>query len=740
MNQTEPSSDDQFPVTPLSGTPGRLFRLIQKELTEILGDRRTIITLFLMPILLYPLLSIAFQQFLLASTMHQKANEQIILGFASAKEHKQFIELLSFFGEKEGAEGRTPENGGLAWREVLAPFQPMITSDFMMKLQRGQIDVAISSTNAEIPSRAQSNLPEGLKKNWKLMYLTNSLRSVKGSQRLAEILDHINNNNRFIALGQRIVIRPIPPEGVAVAFRSISVEPEEKQADFPLATLVPLVLILMTITGAVYPAIDLTAGERERGTLEILVAAPVPRMGLLFAKYISVLTVAVLTALVNLTMMTVTVEVTGLSKMLFGEEGLSILQIVQVFGLLLLFAMFFSGALLAITSFARSFKEAQAYLIPLMLVSLAPGVAGMIPGLKLSPSLSLVPLLNTVLLGRDLLEGTASVTYAMIVVVCTLVYTAATISLAAEIFGSEDVLYNDQTGLSDMIRRPRRSQQVASISQALLCLCGIFFANFVFQWVIVQFFPFDPLAPQTILTQQLALMVLGLFVFLGIPLFSAWWRKVKIVSGFGLHRPKLLALFGAAIVGCSLWPFLLLLLAWLKENQWTFVSELQERQIEVFVRNMRAVIPIWLLVVFRIVPAIVEELFFRGFLFSSLQKMGRAWLTIIASAVLFGILHLLASVGFGIERLLPSTLLGLILGVVAWSSGSVYPAILLHVCHNALSVYIDSEFGQEEQLPEIWYYCSMVGLVIGSLLLYLGRTRTPIQALQSEEDALGENP
>ena len=89
---------------------------------------------------------------------------------------------------------------------------------------------------------------------------------------------------------------------------------------FSLATLVPLVLILMTITGAVYPAIDLTAGERERGTLETLIAAPISRMALLFAKYVAVLTVAVLTALVNLVAMTVTIVSSSL-RPAFSRTG-----------------------------------------------------------------------------------------------------------------------------------------------------------------------------------------------------------------------------------------------------------------------------------------------------------------------------------------------------------------------------------------------------------------------------------
>ena len=81
---------------------------------------------------------------------------------------------------------------------------------------------------------------------------------------------------------------------------------------FSLAALIPLILVLMTVTGAVYPAIDLTAGERERGTLETLIAAPVPRLGLLFAKYVAVLTVALLTAVVNLIGMTITAHSSGL--------------------------------------------------------------------------------------------------------------------------------------------------------------------------------------------------------------------------------------------------------------------------------------------------------------------------------------------------------------------------------------------------------------------------------------------
>ena len=119
-------------------------------------------------------------------------------------------------------------------------------------------------------------------------------------------------------------------------------------------------------------------------------------------------TVALLTAVVNLAAMIATVSSIGLTTGALRRSGISLEELVEIIGLLVLFAAFFSAVLLAVTSFARSFKEAQAYLIPLMLASIAPGMLSMIPGLKLQGPLVVTPLVNIVLLARDLLQHTAS--------------------------------------------------------------------------------------------------------------------------------------------------------------------------------------------------------------------------------------------------------------------------------------------------------------------------------------------
>jgi ABC-2 type transport system permease protein/sodium transport system permease protein len=285
-------------------------------------------------------------------------------------------------------------------------------------------------------------------RDWDLLYREDSahgLEAVRHLQRLCEAAEGRFLRDFLLAKGWR------PPPRLAVT--GTAVQPPDLKKSSAFLTLVPLILILMTITGAVYPAIDLTAGERERGTLEILMAAPLPRLSVLLAKYAAVMTVAVLTALVNLGAMALTLKVSGLGPRLLGEGGLSPLLLAEVFGLLLLFAAFFSAVLLALTSRAHSFKEAQAYLIPLVLLSLLPGTLSLVPGLHLGGALLLVPLLNTVLLARDLLAGNAEPAAAAVVVASTLAYALGAICVAARLFGAEAVRA-DQRGWFAWLHRP----------------------------------------------------------------------------------------------------------------------------------------------------------------------------------------------------------------------------------------------------------------------------------------------
>jgi len=698
---------------------GRLVRLSLKELREILRDRRTIITLILMPLLLYPLLSIAFQRFFVSSFSQLQQEPQYILGFTTGDDAQRITHVL-MTGKRRLDEDST-RLGGQPEADRFQVLDHLFT-DLPQAVETFEIDVGIRlvrGTNPFLDPR------QDLSMQWDLVYDRNSQTSRDTVTEIERYVAAANRNFLEARLKRLDVTQPAVP--VQLVRHTIDV-PHTGGGTVSVAAIVPFILILMTITGAVYPAIDLTAGERERGTLEILVSAPIPRVGLLFAKYVAVLTVALLTATANLVTMTVTVVVSGLGPTLFGNAGVSPGVVAAVFGLLLLFAAFFSAVLLVLTSCARSFKEAQAYLIPLMLVSLAPGVLSLTPGLELKGILLVTPLVNIVLLGRDLFEMRASGAAAVTVVASTLLYAGAAIALAARLFGGESVLYSSQTGWGDLFRRPARPQSAPTLSGALACLALLFPAYFLANNVLAHYGS-DLLATRLLWGAAITACLFG-----GFPLLGNWLEHVPLQKGFRLTRVSLLICLPAMLLGLSLWTMAHEVVV--VQQQWGLVSldpALLERARELIDRMRGLPLPLLLLCI-AVVPAVFEELFFRGYLFGALRQTTSVRTTILGSAILFGLFHLIVVDGLAFERLVPSTLLGVVLGWIAWRTGSVLPGIVLHLCHNGwlmtVSYYARQleargwGVGEATHLPASWLVCGIVMAVVAAAWMWLATRPT----------------
>lgn len=707
---------------------GRLARLTRKELSEILRDRRTIITLVLMPLLLYPLLSVAFQQFFLASNLNPSRPPDFRIGVASENERRILGQLLSrgertFFGLHPFMEKlRTPEDRKRVESDII------LVDELGEALATGGIDVGVHIPgNLEFPFQP----PPGTILRVQLQFIDRNAASVAAVNFLERRIHALNDQTSFRVFPPlRKHWDVLEPDVEALVqgkrknalFLALDLVPLARAGEDPLlnlAALVPLILILMTITGAVYPAIDLTAGERERGTLEILVAAPVPRLGLLFAKYVTVVTVAMLTAVVNLTAMVITLASSGLGRLVVGESGLTLGLIVQLLALLILFALFFSAVLLSLTSFARSFKEAQAYLIPLMLASLGPGLVGLLPGLKLE-NFVVVPLVNIVLMARDLFQGQLQTTPAVLTIVATLAYAAAAIALAARTFGAEGVLYNEQNNWSDLLRRPRASTMHASLPFVFWCLALMIPGHVLVSAALRLAFPVDPErepTPEAMLPGLVLMPVLALLLFAALPLLAAGWARVRLVPGFNLRLPGGTALLAAVLLGLSLGPLLLVLLA-----RWFGTAGGQGYEALLLrVRLLREAYPM-LMVAAVVVSAGTEELFFRGLLFRALARWCRPAPTIAISALAFGLMHLV--MGGPAARFVPSTLMGIVLGWVAWRSDSVLPSMILHALHNAeLELIAQAAARGESLLPWALPACGVGALAGFGLLLMLRPSR-----------------
>jgi ABC-2 type transport system permease protein/sodium transport system permease protein len=136
-----------------------------------------------------------------------------------------------------------------------------------------------------------------------------------------------------------------------------------------------------------------------------------------------------------------------------------------------------------------------------------------------------------------------------------------------------------------------------------------------------------------------------------------------------------------------------------------------------------------------IIPGVCEEVFFRGFLFGGLREYVSGKGTILATAILFGLFHLVLAGGAAPERLLPSTIMGLILGWVRWKSGSLIPGILLHATHNSLLLGIAKNRDElegwglgaihEVHLPGTWLAAAAFVLILGVGLVFVAKSRDP---------------
>ncbi|MCO8125139.1 ABC transporter permease subunit [Stieleria sp. TO1_6] len=663
----------------------RLARLCQKELRETLRDRRTITTLLLMPLLVYPLLSMSLNRFLINATAGTTEATPYTVGVNTDAEGEQLVRWL------EDPMSQPPDAILKASRGQLAKFRVVNTMSVDSSPEE-----ALKDNKIDVAAEVKSGHPPSVR-----------ITAYKGDVDSAGAQRVLTERLQWLRLGRA--------ESAAMAADAEYQPPTKITVDrvgtiekpSMLGTIVPLVLVLMTITGAVYPAIDLTAGERERGTMESLMASPVPRSYILFSKYVAVVVVALLTAMANLLAMFTTLWAGRLLPLLTGGDEFPWLAVLQILGLLVLFSGFFAALLLSLTSFARSFKEAQAYLIPIMLLSLTPGMLSLMPGVTLNGPLAIAPLINIVLLAREVLQGTAEAAPAMITILSTVGYAAAAIAVASKLFGSDAVTRTSQQSFGSLLHRPNRRSAAPSPQTAAMTLALLVPIYYLVSNVLIR------IVPELSISWVLALNAIALILTFGlIPLAAVVLSRCEYRTTYRLTAPQPLVLLGAFLIGLGAWGFAHESFVLAKQLG---IGGLDAERIEQTQQTLDAlkIAPTWLLVgCLALAPAVIEEFCFRGFLFSAFGKILSPTKLIVTTAVIFGLFHVVTGNMLLIERFIPTTLLGLLLGWIAYRSGSVWPGVLMHLTHNGLLNlaakykdkldFLGAGYSDQLHLPPMW--------------------------------------
>jgi sodium transport system permease protein len=399
-----------------------------KELRDMLRDRRTVISMIVIPTFVMPVL-MGVVMFVAVKVVRQVASVTptvMLIGGEDSPAARAALQAQERVKIVPAAEN---------WRQQISD-----------KKLRAAV---------EIPPGFDAVLSRGERGAIKVYNYEGEMRSDRAVAEVRRI---------FSSYGEKIVERRLADRGLPISaikpleVRAENVAPPEKVGGNMIGGIIPYFFLILAFTGAMYPAMDLTAGEKERGTMETLLCSPVSRVDLVLGKFLMILTASLATVACSLASMIVTFSVGGrLLAHRIGNDGTASAQrtaekissmttldpvgVVAVIGMVLPMIVLFAAVLFAISIFAKSFKEAQSYASPLIIVIIMPAAIGMLPGVELNASLALVPILNVSLASKELVSGVWHWNYLALIFGSTCAYAAAALALAVRMFNHESVIF-----------------------------------------------------------------------------------------------------------------------------------------------------------------------------------------------------------------------------------------------------------------------------------------------------------
>jgi len=404
-----------------------------KELKDSLRDRRTLISMIVVPVVVMPLLMIGVGT-IMSKVVRQARQETPTIMVVGGQDSPG---LMAALRAEKTAKGEP--------RFKLEP-----AGDYRKLISEKKLRAAV-----EIPPGFEAALKAGTPMEVTIYYYEGEIRSGFGQSALSDFF----RNYREQTIAGRLCA-PGLPASLLQPFdvKRRNVPPPEKVGGNLFGGFIPYIIIILCFTGAMYPAMDLTAGEKERGTMETLLCSPVSRSNIVLGKFLMVLTASIATMAMLLLSMGVTAlfggalfspdkaavaAQAGAAKGALGGAMPTIdpLGIFGVAAMVAPVAVFFSAVLLAVSLFAKSYKEAQSYVSPMIVIVILPAVIGMLPGIELSAKTALIPILNLSLVCKEMLSGVWHWGYIALIFGSSCAYAALALAFCVRMFNREDVMF-----------------------------------------------------------------------------------------------------------------------------------------------------------------------------------------------------------------------------------------------------------------------------------------------------------
>ncbi len=659
----------------------------RKEIREILRDRRAMLLSFVLPIFVYPL------TFSLTSWLERREESR-----AGATVYR-----VAVTGDAAVLHER------LRAEKVFVVVRPTEGTDLAEEVRAGRLEAWVDASEGLEPH-------DGEAPTVRIVHHGPHSASAEAEERIQEVLDGLRDdeaNHRYRRAGGGSGLDDI------VHVEAVDVATGAETGGARAGRMIPLLLVMTLFIGGSALSTDLFAGEKERGTLETLYLTPVHRSRIARAKFLVVWGGTTITGMLNLASLLFCFrqglisdpEKTTAAVALVGDG------VATAFLLVVPLAALVGGVLLGISAFARSLKEAQYYVTPVMLVAILPGLLAMGQEVALNAFTALIPIANVALTVRDGLLGPVPALLLALVAIASMGWGYLAMQWTVRILAREDTIlgFDPEPFLARTTSGRRRA-----------ALLGMSIS------VLVYFYVGNLLQSRSLIPGLLvSLWVLLPALVAGTAVLA--WNGGSVPELISLRRPPGRALLAAALIGAGL---VVPMIEGLMKVQGQFLPS-PEGLFEPLTDPLEKLSLPALLFTLAVSPGVMEELAFRGVFFGLLRRCGSTRSAVVVSAAFFALIHL------SIFRFAPTFLIGVLIAIVVLRSGSIFPAMLFHAVYNGVATAA-SRAGKEEAMGgALPWGLSLAALAAGAFFLATTRstaTRSASTQSASTPSATAQSP
>lgn len=615
-------------------------QIFKKEMIDILRDKKTIFMMIILPLLLYPILMVGASS-IMSMSINKMEQTTVNIAFNN-NPSDNLINILNKTNEYDEAKVNIIK-----------------VDDYKEALDNETLDAYVEiNENNDIQS-------------YKIYTNSSKNNSYTAEKRIKEALDKykeeiVEMNLAQEGLDAQKTLEPITCETLDIA-------KNEEIAGNILGQILPFILIIGVLLGSIYPAIDVMAGEKERGTLETLFTLPISNLELVMGKYMAVSFCAVVTAFLNIISILISIGFMTLTAGIANEMGMPKFDFTQMIfpGIITmicigLFAMVVSAISMCVCSLAKSFKDAQNYITPVMLIIMIPSYVSMIPNIELDGFTSTIPVVNISLLIKSVLSFKFDLNLIAIVFVSNFAFMILSVLLLSKMFNSEEILFGNNRSFSFLEKRSNiKKGTMPTISDgAILYAVGLVLLIYVGSLVQLKF--------------KMAGLAITQVMIICLPLLFAYYIKTDFKKTFSLRKINLKQILGGILIWMG--GFVLInLITQITLYLFPQNMEVAEALTDAIIIKDNLVLN---LAIVALMPAICEEIFFRGFIFTSFKGKSSSKIAIITSGILFGFMHM------DFLRIIPTSILGIIFAYTVYKSESIFIAMILHFINNSIAVLV----------------------------------------------------